>query len=76
MIQHRGAAVALQRIAVRERFRHRLDGERHLGVADGVDLAVDRGDGDAEQIGVGLAELGNLVGRLAAGDRGDARMKL
>jgi hypothetical protein len=26
-----------------------LDGEGVIGVADGVDLSVERGDGDAEQ---------------------------
>ena len=46
-----------------------------LGIADGVDLPVDGGDGDAEQIGVGLAELGDVVGGLAAGHLGDALMQ-
>ena len=67
MFQHRLAAMVLERIAVHEGLRHRLDGEGDLGIADGVDLPVDGGDGDAEQVGIDLAELGDVVGRLAAG---------
>jgi hypothetical protein len=40
-----------------------------LGVAGGVHLAVDGGDRDAEQAGIGLAELGDIVGDFAAGSR-------
>ena len=71
MLQHRRAAIALKRIAVHERFRHGLNGEGDLGVPGRIELAVDGGDGDAEQGGVGLAELGDVVGRLAAGQPGD-----
>ncbi len=48
-------------------FRHRLDGEGHPAVADLVDMAVERGEADAEMIGIGLAEFGDVVGDVAAG---------
>src|SRR4029078_579550 len=66
MLEHRFAAIAVERIAIHEWLRHGLDGEGVLGVADGVYLSIDRGDGDSEQRGVNLAELGDVVGRLTA----------
>jgi hypothetical protein len=76
MVQHGGAAVMLEGVAVHERLRHRLDGEGVVGVADRVDLAVDGGDRDAEQRGIGLAEFRNVVRRLAAGDVRDPGVQI
>jgi hypothetical protein len=76
MLQHRFPPVMLERVAVHEGLRHRLDGEAYAGIARRVDLAIDRSDGDAEMGRVGLAELGDVVGRLAAGDRCHAGEKL
>ena len=66
MVQHVLAPVMLERVAVHEGLRNRLDGEEVVGVAGGVDLAVDRGERDAEYAGIGLAELRDIVGDLAA----------
>jgi hypothetical protein len=74
--EHRLAPVMLERIAVHEGLRHGLDDEGAVGIADGIDLPVDRGDGDAEQRGIGLAELGDVVGRLAAAELRDALMQV
>jgi hypothetical protein len=49
MLEHGFAAIAVERVAIHERLRYGLDGEGVIGVADSVDLSVDRGDGDAEQ---------------------------
>ena len=49
----------------REHFRDRLDRDLGLDVAGGVDLAVDRHDGDAEQVRIDLRQRGNVVGVLA-----------
>jgi hypothetical protein len=76
MFQHRLAAMVLQRIAVHGRASTPTGGEGDLGIADGVDLPVDSGDGDAEQVGIGLDEFGDVVGRLAAGYARDALMQL
>ena len=46
-----------------------------VGIADRVDLAVDGGERDAEQVGIGLAELGDVVGGLAAGQARDPLMQ-
>ena len=73
--QHTFPAMALKRIAVHERLRHRLDGEGIIGIADGVDRAVDRGERDAEAGGIGLGEFGNVVGGTAAGQRRDTRVE-
>jgi hypothetical protein len=37
-----------------------------IGIAGGVELAVDGGERDAEQVGIGLAELWDIIGSLAA----------
>ena len=66
MLQHVLAPVMLERVAVHEGLRHRLDGEEVVGVADGVDLAVDGGDGDAEVAGSALPSSRDVVGDLAA----------
>ena len=42
------AVISSKRMAVDEGLRDRLDGEERVGVAGGVDLAVDGRDGDAE----------------------------
>jgi hypothetical protein len=65
MLEHRIAAVLGQDVAVDERLRRRLDRKGALAVAGGVDLAVDGCDGDAEEVGIGLGELGDVVGNLA-----------
>ena len=64
---HPLGAERVQRQREHERLRHRLDGEGHPGVADLVDVAVEGGEADAEMIGIGLAEFGNVVGDRAAG---------
>ena len=66
MVEHILAPVMLERVAVHEGLRNRLDGEEVVGVASSVDLAVDRGERDAEGGGIGLAELRDVVGDLAA----------
>jgi hypothetical protein len=43
-----------------------LDGEGLVGVAYRIDLAVDRGERDAEEGRVDLAELWDVVGRVPA----------
>ena len=58
MAQHVVAPIVLERVAVHERLRHRLDGEEVIGVAGRVDLAVDRGEGDAEGVGSALPSSG------------------
>jgi hypothetical protein len=58
-------AQALEREAVGQRLRHRLDREQHARVAGLVDRAVDRGDADAEQQGVRVRELGDVRRDLA-----------
>ena len=58
MPQHVLAAIMLERVAVHERLRDRLDGEEVVGVAGGVDLAVDRGERDAEGGGSALPSCG------------------
>jgi hypothetical protein len=56
---------------VGKRLRHRLDGELRVGVSGGVDRAVDRGDTDAEPVGIGCGQLGDVVGyRTAIGAAG------
>lgn len=57
----------VQRQREHERFRHRLDSEGDIGVADLVDMAVEGREADAKMGRVGLAELGNVVGDRAAG---------
>ncbi len=76
MLEHGGAAMALERVAVHEGLGHRLDGEGDVGIPHLVDLPVHRGDGDAEQGGIDLAELRDVVGRTAAGDLGHACMQV
>ena len=44
----------------------RLDGEKHVAVADLVDVAVDGRQADAEMVRIGLFQLGNIVGERAA----------
>jgi len=52
------------------------DGEGVVGVARAVDLAVDGSERDAEQRGIDLAELGDVIGGLARGQVCDALMQL
>ena len=66
MAQHVVAPIVLERVAVHERLRDRLDGEEVIGVAGRVGLSVDRGECHAEGVGVGLAKLRDIVGDLAA----------
>ena len=61
-LQHRVAALVLERHAEHERLRDRLDGEREVGVAHLVDVAVGGDHADAEPVRVGAPELGD-VGR-------------
>ena len=60
--------MVVQRQAEHERLGDRLDGEQLLVIADVVSLAVDGDDRDAEPVGVGLGELGDVVGDLAVVD--------
>ncbi len=76
MAEHGIAPEMLQRIAIHEGLRYRLDGEDVVGVAGGIDLAIDGGERNAEQRRIGLAELGDIVGDLAAGCLPDALMQL
>ncbi|MGC2409207.1 MAG: hypothetical protein WA441_04210 [Methyloceanibacter sp.] len=66
MAQYELAAVMLQRVAIHEGLRHRLDGEGVVGIADGINLSIGGGERDPEGGGVGLAELRDIVGDLAA----------
>src|SRR6185436_14905120 len=59
-------AAVLERQPVGDRLRDRLDGERLARVADLVEASVGRREADAEPVGVGLPELGD-VGRDLAG---------
>ena len=57
----------IQRQREHEGFGYRLDREGNAAVADLIDVPVERCEADAEMIGVGLAELGDVVGDGAAG---------
>lgn len=48
-----------------EDFRDTLDRERHLGIADAIDAAIDGGDRHAELADVDLGKLGDIIGNLA-----------
>src|SRR6516164_3568085 len=48
-----------------ERLRYRLDREWHAGVAGLIDMAVERGEADAEMLGMRIAEFGDVMGDLA-----------
>jgi len=76
MAQHIVAPIVLKRAAIHEGLRHRLDSEKVLVVAGGVHLAVDRGERDAEGGGIGLAELGDIVGDPAAAHARNALVQL
>ena len=49
-------------------LRHRLDTEAVVGVAHGDESAVRQAQTDAEQVGIHVGEIGNVVGILAALD--------
>ena len=68
MTQHIVAPVMLKRVAVHEGLRHRLNGEPMLGITCCGDFAVDCGKRDAEDGGIHLAELGDIVGDLTGVD--------
>ena len=73
---HLLGATVLEGDAVDQRLGDRLDRERLARRADLVDLAVDGGDGDAEPGGVGLGQLGDVAGHLAAAEVAEAGVKL
>ena len=58
----RSVADHLEREREHEGLGDRLDGERHLAVADLVDVAVDGREADAEMRGVGLAQFRDVIG--------------
>ncbi|SKX74617.1 Uncharacterised protein [Mycobacteroides abscessus subsp. abscessus] len=62
LLQHRVESAVGQCRRVGERLGDRLDGELDLVVADAVRSAVDGGDCDREQIGVGLGQVRDVVG--------------
>ena len=66
MAEHIVAPIVLERVAVHERLRYRLDAEEAIGVAGRVGLSVDRGECHAEGVGSGPAKLREIVGDLAA----------
>ena len=68
LLEHRLAAVVFERQPEHERLRDRLDAEQLLVVADVERLPVDGHDRDAEPIGVGQGQLGDVVGDLAVVD--------
>lgn len=71
--EHLVAPEQLQREAVAERLRHRLDRERALGVPARGQTSVDRRERDAECIGLDGGELGD-VGRDLPGGVGQASL--
>ena len=73
---HRLGAAVLEGDAVDQRLGDRLDRERLARRADLVDLAVDGGDGDAEPGRVGLRQLGDIAGDLAAAEAAEAGVQL
>ena len=75
-VEHVGAAELLQREAMHEWLRDRLNGEGVAGVTGGVDPAVDGRQRNAKGAGIGLAELGDVVGDPAAALLRDAGMQL
>jgi hypothetical protein len=76
MPEHVFAAIMLERVAVHEQLRDGLNGEEVVGVAGRVNLAVDGGERDAEDGGIGLAELRDVVGHLAANHPRHALMQI
>ena len=64
-LDHRVAADQFERQAIDESFRHRLDGERVIGVAGRDQLAVDGGARDAEAVRIDCRKLGDIVGERA-----------
>ena len=49
----------------RKGFGDRLDRERHGGVADRIDMAIDRRERDAEMARIGPEQLGYIIGKRA-----------
>ena len=48
--------------------RHRLDAQAVVGVADGDDASVGQAQADAEQVGIDVGQIGDVVGILAVLD--------
>ena len=59
----------LEREGEHERLRDRLDRERRLAVADLVHRAADADERDAERLGIGVGQLGDVGRELAVGVR-------
>ena len=76
MPQHRLPPQPVERVAVDERLGDGLDGEALRRVADMIDGAVHRGDGDAEAGGIGLAQFRYVGGGLALRQAGKAGMEI
>ena len=68
MAQYELAAVMLQRVAIHEGLRHRLDGEGVAGIAGGVSLAIDGASAMPKVAG----SAGDIIGDLATADLRDA----
>jgi hypothetical protein len=73
---NRLGAMVFEGDAVDQRLGDRLDRELLARRADFVDLAVDGGDGDAEPVGVGLLQLRDVAGHLAAAELAEAGVEL
>src|ERR1700738_3670668 len=69
-------AERIQRQREHEWFGYRLDREGHPGIADLVDMTIEGGEADAEMIGVGLAQFGDVIGNVTAVLRGKIRVAI
>ena len=66
-LQHRVTSGELQRQAIHEGLRHRLDRERKVGVADRVELADLGCDRDPEPLRIDRGELRDVIGERPVG---------
>lgn len=69
-------AAILQRQAVGDRLGDRLDGEWLARVAHLVDVAIHSDQGDAQPGRIGMGQLGDITGDLAAGGLQEFRVQL
>jgi hypothetical protein len=72
---HEIASTVSEGRGINERLGDRLDGEQLLGITDGIGHAVHGGEADAQPVGVGLGEFGDVACHLATVQSGKAAVK-